>query len=96
VRPHWRRRKSTIATNVDASAMLGAARQHDRVVQVGLQRRSTPHLIEAKERFIDEDKLGKIALVEIYCYYHMRAKTNPRIPRRRRISTTMPGLVLLQ
>src|SRR5205814_2305317 len=31
----------------------------------------------AKERFIDEDKLGKIALVEIYCYYHMRATANP-------------------
>src|SRR6185312_15642345 len=26
---------------------------------------------------IDEGKLGKIAHVEIYCYYHMRAKGNP-------------------
>ena len=57
--------------------MLAAARQNNRVVQVGLQRRSTPHLVEAKERFIDEGKLGKIALVEIYCYYHMRATANP-------------------
>ena len=29
------------------------------------------------ERFIKEGKLGKIALVEIYCYYHMRATENP-------------------
>ena len=57
--------------------MLEAARRHGRVVQVGLQRRSTPHIVEAKEKFIDTGKLGKIALVEIYCYYHMRATENP-------------------
>ena len=61
----------------EGQAMLSAARRHERVVQVGTQRRSTPHLIEAKKRFLDEDKLGKIAFVEIYCYYHMRAKANP-------------------
>ena len=26
---------------------------------------------------LDEGKLGTIGLVEIYCYYHMRAKANP-------------------
>ena len=62
---------------LEGKAMLAAARQNNRVVQVGLQRRSTPHLVEAKERFIDEGKLGKIALVELYCYYHMRATANP-------------------
>src|ERR1700744_4270900 len=62
---------------LEGKAMLAAARQNRRVVQVGLQRRSTPHLVEAKERFLDEGKLGKIALVEIYCYYHMRATENP-------------------
>jgi predicted dehydrogenase len=46
-------------------------------VQIGTQRRSTPHLIEAKQRFIDSGALGKIAYVETYCYYHMRAKDNP-------------------
>jgi predicted dehydrogenase len=61
----------------EGRAMLAAARRHGRVVQVGLQRRSTPHIVEAKERYIDEGKLGKIALVEIYCYYHMRANENP-------------------
>jgi predicted dehydrogenase len=62
---------------LEGKAMLAAARNNNRVVQVGLQRRSTPHLVEAKERFIEEGKLGKIALVEIYCYYHMRATENP-------------------
>jgi predicted dehydrogenase len=61
----------------EGQAMAAAAQKYGRVVQVGLQRRSTPHLVEAKERFIDEGKLGKIALVEVYCYYHMRATENP-------------------
>ena len=42
-----------------------------------MQRRSTPHLIHAKDRIIKEGKLGTIGLVEIYCYYHMRATQNP-------------------
>jgi predicted dehydrogenase len=62
---------------VEGQAMVAAARKHKRVVQVGTQRRSTPHLIEARDRVIKEGKLGKVALVEIYCYYHMRAKENP-------------------
>lgn len=62
---------------VEGQAMLAAARKYNRVVQVGTQRRSTPHLIEARDRFINEGKLGKIALVEIYCYYPMRARENP-------------------
>ena len=61
----------------EGAAMVAAARKYNRVVQVGTQRRSTPHLVEAKQRFFDEGKLGKIALVEIYCYYHMRATENP-------------------
>ena len=62
---------------VEGQAMLAAARKHQRVVQVGTQRRSTPHLIEARDRFLREGKLGKIGLVEICCYYHMRARGNP-------------------
>jgi predicted dehydrogenase len=61
----------------EGQAMLAAARKHQRVVQVGTQRRSTPHLIEARDNFIKEGKLGKIGLVEICCYYHMRANENP-------------------
>src|ERR1700722_1443145 len=62
---------------VEGQAMVAAARKHKRVVQVGTQRRSTPHLIEARDSIIKEDKLGKIGLVEVYCYYHMRARDNP-------------------
>ena len=61
----------------EGRAMLAAARKYNRVVQVGMQRRSTPHLAEAREQVIKTGKLGKVALVEIYCYYKMRAKGNP-------------------
>jgi predicted dehydrogenase len=62
---------------IEGQAMLAAARQLKRVVQIGTQRRSTPHLIEARNRVVREGKLGKVGLVEIYCYYHMRNETNP-------------------
>jgi predicted dehydrogenase len=61
----------------EGRAMLAAARKAGRVVQIGTQRRSTPHLIEARDRVIKPGRLGKVGLVEIYCYYHMRAKENP-------------------
>jgi predicted dehydrogenase len=62
---------------MEGQAMLAAARKYNRVVQVGLQRRSTPHLVTARDRIIREGKLGHIAYVEIYCYYHMRATEHP-------------------
>jgi predicted dehydrogenase len=61
----------------EGQAMVAAAHKHKRVVQVGTQRRSTPHLVEARDRVLREGKLGKIGLVEICCYYHMRARENP-------------------
>ena len=62
---------------VEAQAMVAAARKYRKVVQVNMQRRSTPHLIEARDRIIKADKLGKIGHVEMCCYYHMRARGNP-------------------
>ncbi len=68
--------KPTGVDVVESQAMLAAARKYKRVVQVGTQRRSTPHLAEARE-LVKEGRLGKIGLVEIYCYYHMRNRKNP-------------------
>ena len=62
---------------VEGQAMLAAARKHQRVVQVGTQRRSTPHLIEARDAVIKEGKLGKIGLVEICCYYGIGGGPDP-------------------
>jgi predicted dehydrogenase len=61
----------------EGQAMLAAARKHGGVVQVNTQRRSTPHLVEARDNIIRTGKLGKIGLVDIHCYYHMRATENP-------------------
>jgi predicted dehydrogenase len=62
---------------IEGQAMLAAARKYQRVVQIGTQRRSTPHLMEARDQIVREGKLGKVGLVEIYCYYPMRANGNP-------------------
>lgn len=58
-------------------AILDTASRLDRTVQVGTQRRSTPHLIEAKEKIIDAGKLGTVGHVEMFSYYHMRRRGAP-------------------
>ena len=77
---------------VEGQAMLAAARKHKRVVQVGTQRRSTPHLIEARDRIIREGKLGKIGLRrDLLLLPHARARRTRPTRRRPSISTTRCG-----
>lgn len=64
---------------LEGKAMLDAARKQNRVVQVGTQRRSTPHLIDAKKQVVDTGLLGTVGSVEVYCYYHMRANDTPPV-----------------
>lgn len=61
----------------EGEAILASARKHKRVVQIGTQRKSTPHLIDAKKQIVDGGLLGKIAHVDMCCYFHMRANENP-------------------
>lgn len=63
----------------EGEAMVDAARKHGRVVQVGTQRKSTPHLIEAKQQIVDAGLLGKVGHVDMCCYFHMRANGNPPV-----------------
>ncbi len=63
----------------EGEAMLDAARKHKRVIQVGTQRKSTPHLIAAKEQIVTSGLLGKVGHVEMCCYFHMRANGNPPV-----------------
>jgi len=63
----------------EGEAMLDAARQHKRVVQIGTQRKSTPHLIDAKKQVVEAGLLGKIGHVDLCCYFHMRANGNPPV-----------------
>ena len=62
---------------IECQAMLAAARKYERVVQIGLQRRSTPHLADARKRIVQDGLLGEVGHVEVCCYYHMRAQGNP-------------------
>jgi predicted dehydrogenase len=61
----------------EGEAMLDAARKLHRVVQIGTQRKSTPHLIRVKKEIVEAGLLGKIGHVELCCYFHMRANGNP-------------------
>ncbi len=59
----------------EGPAIVKAARINERVCQVGLQQRSGPHYIEAKQKFIDSGALGKITLVRTWWHgnmYHLR------------------------
>ena len=64
---------------LEGEAMVAAARKHNKVVQVGTQRKSTPHLIDVKKNIIETGMLGKIGHVELCCYFHMRANGNPPV-----------------
>ncbi len=61
----------------EGKAMVAAARKYNKVVQVGMQRRSTPHLMDAKKNIVDAGLLGKISHVEMCCYFPMRNNSNP-------------------
>lgn len=64
---------------MEGEAMVAAARKYNKVVQVGTQRKSTPHLIDAKKNIIEAGLLGNIKHVEMCCYFHMRANGNPPV-----------------
>ncbi len=64
---------------MEGKAILDTARKLNRVVQIGTQRRSTPHLIEAIEKVIKPGLLGRVGHVDICCYYPMRANGNPPV-----------------
>ena len=64
---------------IEGEAILAAARKHQRVVQIGTQRKSTPHLIDVKKQVIEAGLLGKVGHVDMCCYYHMRANGNPPV-----------------
>src|ERR1041385_1969557 len=55
--------------------IVKAARVNERVVQVGMQQRSGPHYIRARDEFIRAGKLGKITLARTWWHgngYHLR------------------------
>jgi predicted dehydrogenase len=62
---------------VEGQAMVAAARRHGRVVQVNTQRRSTPHLVRAREEIVRAGRLGRLGFVEIYSCFPARNAPYP-------------------
>jgi predicted dehydrogenase len=57
-----------LATSIaEGRAMLEAARRHQRIVQMGAQRRSCPTYAQAVQ-FVQSGKLGKVGLVRAWAY----------------------------
>ncbi|MBL8174937.1 MAG: Gfo/Idh/MocA family oxidoreductase [Bryobacterales bacterium] len=48
---------------MEGHTIVKAARDNKRILQTGTQQRSYPHFIEAKERFIDTGRIGRITMV---------------------------------
>lgn len=57
---------------IEGEALVAAARKYNRVVQINTQRRSTPFLVEARDKYIRSGKIGSIGLIECYSYLHGR------------------------
>jgi predicted dehydrogenase len=52
---------------VEGRRMVEAARKYDRVVQLGTQRRSTPHVMEAIEH-VRSGAIGKVSMAQTWCH----------------------------
>jgi predicted dehydrogenase len=55
--------------------IVKAARENNRVCQVGMQQRSAKHYLQAKEKYFDSGKLGSITLARTWWYgnaWHLR------------------------
>ncbi len=56
----------------ECESIVDAAKRYGSTVQVALQRRSTPHLLEMKKKYLDSGLIGRVHHVEMCCYYPMR------------------------
>ena len=67
--------KPLTLTIEEGPEMVKAARVNNRICQVGMQQRSGRHYIQAKQEFIDTNRLGKITLVRTWWHgngFHLR------------------------
>ncbi len=48
---------------LEGHRIVEAVRRHKRILQTGTQQRSHPHFVEAKERFIDSGRIGRVTMV---------------------------------
>jgi predicted dehydrogenase len=71
----------------EAPQMVRAARVANRVCQVGMQQRRGSLWLEAKQKFFDSGKIGKLLKVDAVWHAGSGGGKRPRAPWRRRSST---------
>lgn len=67
--------KPLTRTIEEGAAIVKAARENNRICQVGMQQRSGTHYLRAKEKYFDSGKLGDITLARTWWHgnsYHLR------------------------
>jgi len=67
--------KPLTLTIEEGPQIVKAARVNERICQVGMQQRSGPHYIQAKQEYVDSGRLGKVTLARTWWYgntYHLR------------------------
>jgi len=58
--------KPMVHTPKDGQALVKAARDHKRIVQVGMQARAVPHYLVARQKYLDSGAMGKIGLIKTW------------------------------
>lgn len=58
--------KPMVHTPKDGQALVKAAREHKRIVQVGMQARAVPHYQIARDKYIGSGAMGKIGLIKTW------------------------------
>jgi predicted dehydrogenase len=67
--------KPLTRTIEEGPLIVKAARENNRICQVGMQQRSAKHYLQAKEKYFDTNKLGAITLARTWWYgnsWHLR------------------------
>jgi predicted dehydrogenase len=55
--------KPMTSTPMQGPPLVKAVREHKRILQTGVQQRSTEHFLEAKQRFMDSGQIGRVHMV---------------------------------
>ena len=66
----------------EGRAIVRAAAESGRVVQVGLQQRSGPHYVQAKQAFFDSGRIGEVGHVRTWWHGQNPRALNPALDRR--------------
>jgi predicted dehydrogenase len=64
----------------EGPAVIKAVRKNNRIFQTGMQQRSGPHYMQARDEFVKKGKLGKVTMVRTYWYGSVGSFVKPVPP----------------